>query len=219
MFTFRLSSVKAPLSALSIVMAVSGCASSTFSYTLPSGQRTITTTKTIDKPREAVWASAVPSLGKDFFVINNIDKASGLINVSYSGDPHQFIDCGRVAASFTNARGTQNYNFDGSIKDALYTQFASPNMINIIRQMNLDGRINIIFESPTPDTTTVTVNARYVVERRIQARAPNGAADARRDEIAFSSNGRGDFPPLGNAVPTACLPTGKLEQDVLNLIK
>ncbi|MBN3850136.1 hypothetical protein G3N58_25430 [Paraburkholderia sp. Ac-20342] len=204
--------------AIALVATLAGCASSSMSYTEPAVRQKTTISKTINRSRDAVWAAAVPALGKDFFVINNMDKASGLINVSYSGDPHSFVDCGHVSASFTNARGTQNYDFDGSDKDANYTQFKSPLLINLHRQMNLDGRINIIFEQPTPDTTTVTVNARYVLERRIQARANNGAGDSRRDEISFSSNGRAEYPALGASQTTVCVPTGRLEQDVLQLI-
>ena len=206
------------LPATAFLLFLSGCASSTLSYTEPANVQKVQISKTIDKPRDAVWAAAVPALGKDFFVINNMDKASGLINVSYSGDPHSFVDCGHISASFSNLRGTQNFEFDGSARDANYTQYKNPLMINLHRQMNLDGRINIIFESPTPNTTVVTVNARYVLDRHLQARASNGAGDSRQDEVSFSSNGRAAFPEVGVTQATSCVPTGKLEQDVLRLI-
>ena len=71
-------------------------------------------TKTVPRAREAVWTSSVPEIGKQYFVINNIDKASGLINVSYSGDPERFIDCGLITSYVKNARGERTYSFQGS---------------------------------------------------------------------------------------------------------
>jgi hypothetical protein len=52
-------------------------------YKPPSAlDKPILSTKTINRPIDSVWKDAVAELGKNFFVINNIDKASGLINVS-----------------------------------------------------------------------------------------------------------------------------------------
>ncbi|WP_175682668.1 hypothetical protein [Burkholderia cenocepacia] len=206
------------LTGVSAALLLAGCASSNLSYTAPGAHPT-ETTKTIAKSRDAVWAAAVPALGKDFFVINNMDKASGLINVSYSGDPHDFVDCGHVTGFFENARGRQNYSFDGSIKDTAYTQYKNPLLINVRRQMNLDGRVNIIFESVSANETRVTVNARYVVQRHLAARASNGASDGVNDNVAFSSGGRGAFGDIGGSVHTECVPTGKLERDILSLIQ
>ena len=45
----------------------------------------------------------VAGIGDSFFVINNLDKESGFINVSYSGDPCMFVDCGRVNSDVTTA--------------------------------------------------------------------------------------------------------------------
>ncbi|WP_175787313.1 hypothetical protein [Burkholderia anthina] len=206
------------VSGVSAALMLAGCASSGLSYTAPQ-THSAATTKTISKSRDAVWASAVPALGKDFFVINNMDKASGLINVSYSGDPHDFVDCGHVTGFFENARGRQDYSFDGSVKDTAYTQYKNPLLINIRRQMNLDGRVNIIFESVTANETRVTVNARYVVQRHVAARASNGMADGVNDNVAFSSGGRGAFSNVGSNIQTECVPTGKLERDILSLIQ
>ena len=61
--------------------------------------------KVIDKPRDAVWNASVPALGRQFFVINNLDKSSGLINVSYSGDPEKYVDCGQVSSYVKNLQG------------------------------------------------------------------------------------------------------------------
>jgi hypothetical protein len=70
--------------------------------------------KIIDKPRDIVWNATVPELGKQFFVINNLDKSSGLINISYNGDPEKYVDCGRTTSFFKNAIEERTYDFPGS---------------------------------------------------------------------------------------------------------
>ncbi|MFM0134900.1 hypothetical protein [Caballeronia grimmiae] len=202
------------------VAALSGCVSSEFNYTPPSTVPTTTGfSKTINKPRDAVWAAAVPSLGKDFFVINNIDKASGLINVSYSGDPHAYVDCGHFIGFFQNAEGRRDFSFDGSAKDALYIQYIKPNAANVQRHLNLEGRINIIFESPTPDTTLVTVNARYVLDKRNNIRLFTGQSGVNTDQMSFGSTSPGSFTPTADGTITQCVSTGKLERTVLDEIR
>src|SRR5262245_57370267 len=85
-----------PLPPLLILAALAcGCASR-FEYIKPPSQVATPNFKMIEKPREEVWNAAIPALGKQFFVINNLDKDSGLINLSYAGDPEQYIECGRI---------------------------------------------------------------------------------------------------------------------------
>lgn len=200
-------------------VALSGCAPSAVSYMPPVRSYSSDTSKVIARSRDAVWSAAVPSLGKDFFVINNMDKASGLINVSYSGDPHDYVDCGHVRTSFDNASGHHEYAFDGSAKDAVYTLYKYPLLVNVHRQMDLDGRVNIIFETVSDTSTKITVNARYVVRRQVNARASNGQGGNQSDSVAFSSRGHGAFPVTDNNQQTECVPTGKLERDILSLIQ
>jgi len=205
---------------LMAVGALTGCVSSEFTYTPPTTQPVRAGfTKTINKSRDAVWAAAVPALGKDFFVINNMDKASGLINVSYSGDPHAFVDCGHFTGFFQNAQGRRDFSFDGSAKDAVYTQYIKPNAANVQRHLNLDGRINIIFESPTPDTTLVTVNARYVLDKRNNVQLFTGQSGVNTDQISFGSTIPGSFTPTADGTVTQCVATGKLEHTVLDQIQ
>jgi hypothetical protein len=77
---------------LLFTFVLNGCASH-FSYTRPVGIQRLENSKILEKPRDAVWNAAVPALGKQFFVINNMDKSSGFINLSYSGDPETFVSC------------------------------------------------------------------------------------------------------------------------------
>jgi len=61
-----------------ILLAMTGCAGKV-EISRPMSQAT-TNSKVIRLPRDVVWNRAVPNLGKQFFVINNLDRSSGLIN-------------------------------------------------------------------------------------------------------------------------------------------
>src|SRR5262245_21227292 len=71
------------LFAVCIVAFVAGC-SGKMDYVRPSASPVASNSKTIAKPRDIVWNASIPELSKQFFVINNMDKSSGLINMSYT---------------------------------------------------------------------------------------------------------------------------------------
>ena len=124
-------------------------------------------TKIIDRPRDAVWNAAVPELGKQFFIINNLDKSSGLINISYSGDPEKYIDCGRITSYVKNARGERTYDFAGATAQQNY-EIMEPGvgLFLIDRRMALEGRVNLVFQEVNSSQTRVTANTRYLVQRQ-----------------------------------------------------
>jgi hypothetical protein len=87
--------------------------------------------------------------------------------------------------------------------------------------MALEGRINFILEDLGPSRTRATANTRYVVTRTVQSRRADGrgATPPHSDTIGFNSGQQAEFPPLGGAQPLACRPTGKLETEVLDLVR
>ena len=177
--------------------------------------------KTIERPREAVWTSSVPELGKQYFVINNLDKSSGLINVSYSGDPERYIDCGRVTSYVKNARGERTYDFAGSKAQQIYEIMDSGSgLLFIDRRMTLEGRVNLIFEEVGSNATLVTVNTRYVVGRTTTIRsAANNASRNTNDTVSFNSGGAASFPANAKGQSLECVATGVLEREILSFIK
>lgn len=208
-----------PRLALSLVCA--GCLSGHFEYTppqpnLPSAANSLT----VDKPLDAVWKELVPALGTRFFVINNLDKESGLINVSYSGNPEGYVDCGQIESWVDNARGKRAYNMAGASSQAYEYKGPDGGLYLSERKVNVDGRMNLILESLSPTQTRITLNTRYVVTRHLQWRRVDLAVPgSSTDSIAFNSGQRAEFPRRGTATPLTCHPTGKLEADVLDLVK
>ena len=175
--------------------------------------------KVIDKPREAVWSAAVPELGKRFFVINNLDKSSGLINISYTGDPEKYVDCGRIISFVKNARGERTYNFAGSSAQQSYEILESGGLFFIDRRMSLEGRVNLIFEEVSANQTRITANTRYVVQRvRAIRAAANNASQTLTDSVSFNSGSSANF--AGQESQAAqCAATGNLEQEILNALR
>jgi len=147
---------------LGLAVFIVGCAGKV-DYIPPSTIPRADNSKIINKPREVVWNVAVPALGKQFFVINNLDKSSGLMNLSYSGDPENYIDCGRVISYVKNVRGERTYDFPGAKAEQTYEVMRQPDLFVVRRKMSLEGRINLVFEDAGPDQTKVSVNTRYVV--------------------------------------------------------
>ena len=201
-------------------MLLAGCAGKV-TYVRPSvtplqGQNS----KIIDKPREAVWNATVPELGKQFFVINNLDKSSGLINVSYSGDPEKYIDCGRINSYVKNARGERTYDFAGAKAQQNYEIMDPSGLLFIDRRMALEGRVNLVFEEVTPNQTRVTANTRYIVNRQRTVRnAVNNFPQTLNDSLTLNYGGTAAFPSDQNGNTSECSAPGYLEREVLGAVR
>jgi hypothetical protein len=159
--------------------------------------------RVVNLPKNKLWSMAVSNLAKTFFVINNIEPASGYINLSYSGDPEGFVDCGSV--HFHNLTG--GYDFDVASNS---TEIPSAQ-----RKISMDGRANIIIQEAGTDKSRVTVNVRYVIHQDFMQVSIDGLFGTNENHTlngAFNSNQLGR---LGNFT---CLPTGKMEEKILGLI-
>lgn len=204
-----------------VVSGLAGCAGKV-DYIRPtmqmaSGQNT----KLIQRPRDAVWASSVPALSKQFFVINNLDKSSGLINLSYTGDPEKYIDCGRITSFVKNAQGERTYDFAGAKAQQNY-EILNPGagLFFLDRRMSLEGRVNLIFEEVDASTTRVTANTRYVVTRaQIVRAAAGGFPQNSNDSISFNSGTSAPFPANQRGEFAECAARGVLEQEVLGAVQ
>ena len=207
--------------ALLIATLVTGCAGKV-DYLRPTTKaQGAQNGKTIDKPRDTVWNASVPELGKRFFVINNLDKASGLINVSYNGDPEKYIDCGRITSYVKNARGERTYDFPAAKAQQTYEVMNQGNLFFLDRKMSLEGRVNLVFEEVSPNQTRITANTRYVVQRQSTVRAAtNNMPQTFSDSASFNSGGSATLATgSSGAQPTECVSTGALEAEILSAIR
>lgn len=195
------------------------CVSGSVSYTPPAPiSGPATNVVTVAKPRDEVWRTFIPEIGKSFFVINNVDQGSGLLNVSYSGDPERFVDCGQAYSKVKNLRGERVYRFPAARAQQLYEMKDGDNIYVLNRSMALDGRANIVMEVIGPTSTRVTVTARYVVTRKVSAvQVGSRIPQLSEESLSFSTGQRAAFKT--GSTPTTCQPTGYFEQQVLALLK
>ena len=148
---------------LCVFLSLTGCATSTLNYYEPP-VGDIQNTVQINEDFEIVWDRLVKNLASDFFVINNIEKNSKIINVSFSSNnPENFVTCGNTFRTFKNARGEANYNYDPA-QSTNYTMTDNNGMVfHCRRNAKLNGRVNI-YVSPNDKGTLVNVNSKYILD-------------------------------------------------------
>lgn len=197
-------------------IALGGCAGKV-DYVKPTAKPSAgANSKTINRSRDAVWNSSVPELGKQFFVINNLDKASGLMNISYSGSPEKYIDCGVITSYVKNVRGERTYTFPGASPQQNYEVMTKEALLVVDRRMALEGRVNLIFEEIGANQTKVTANTRYVITKTAAVHNVQGhLLNRQTDTISFNSGGTAAFPGQSSE----CTSTGTLEADILSAVR
>lgn len=198
-------------------LCLSGCATSKVDYTPPQPVK-VENQVVVQEPFELVWDRLVRNLASDFFVINNIEKSSRIINVSVSSTkPTDFVDCGVSVREFSNAAGKRNYRYDPSESTQYTVANDMGHLFNVSRSGRLEARANIYVAPEGKNTTIVTSNAKYVVDVKMQAwnvyNQPAGADDF---SFIFSTK-----EPYVETTPNGvtCVPRGNLEQRILDYAK
>lgn len=88
------------------------------------------------------------------------------------------------------------------------------------RKMELEGRVNLIFEEVASNQTRVTANTRYVVKKSIAVQNVNGApVGSNVDTVSFNTGASATFSPQNDGRATECVTTGRLETDILDAIR
>lgn len=203
------------VSIFAIPLILTACAGADFSYRAPIN-KTIENEIILDKPFEYIWDGYVAELSKSFFVINNIEKSSRLINVSFSANtPSKYVDCGiTTLVSKHPARGEETFVYSVADDSQMWAGVKGTNhIVNRRRNTSLDGRINI-FIAPERGGTLVRVNARYVMNFQIQETGVTYAYNnSYNNKLSFSSN----EPATDNEV--TCRSTGALEAELIRIAR
>ena len=205
---------------LAAVACISGCARETY-VVLNTTPPPSANYRVFDKSRDDVWDASVQEFGKNSFVVSDFDKASGLISISYSGDPQKFIDCGNIASHVKDSKGERTYDFSGAKAQASYEVMASDVLFNIIRKMSVEAHVSLVFKQVNPDQTKVTANTIYIVQKDVVSRrADSSFSQSWSDSITFSNRGAASFPnDVNSAATTVCKPNGELEREILAVLK
>jgi len=156
---------------LMFALFVIGCATPGRSTVMinPPTDSTFKNEKIINKPFSLVWDELVSELAKSFFVINNIEKESRIINLSfYSDTPEKFVDCGKTRRTYSRRKENEEYVYDIAGSSSFKVAYATgpnknlPGTQFMSRKSSLDGRINI-YVAPKGDGTQISVNGRYIL--------------------------------------------------------
>lgn len=223
---------------ISMVALISGCATQGVN-TNQHAEDAITKINNeivVPKSTSEAWDILVKELSKSFYVINNIDKESRIINISFSTDfPSDYIDCGHTTRTYTRGDKTETYSYDTAASATF--KAATPEQPNlnfsyyglIRRQTSLEGRSNIYVAPDDKDknSTIVTVNTRYIWTLKFQLRicAENiygqiVTCDRRPDEtdtIMFNTNQTGKSNFVSDTA--TCFSKGKLEREILDMAR
>ena len=218
---------------------ITGCATqgiSSFKYTENASMQ-INNEIVVSKPQSQVWDILVKELSKSFYVINNIDKESRIINVSFSSNsPSEYIDCGKSHRTYTQGDKTETYDYDVAgpatfkVATARQEHPAFANYVIIRREPLLDGRSNIYVAPDEKDNskTIVTVNTRYIWTIKVKgesfAQHVNGNVFSRgrlpeeTTTVTFNTSQSGQQ-DIGDGSKMTCFSKGKLEKDILDMTK
>ncbi|WP_028112947.1 hypothetical protein [Ferrimonas kyonanensis] len=199
--------------ASALVLALSGCASSTLTYTQPE-LAPVTNQVVIDQPFDQVWDRLVRNLASDFFVINNIEKSSRIINVSFSSaSPTDYVSCGHSLRQLNNAQGTQIFEYDPAASTAFPFTNDHGLLFHAQRATRLEGRTNI-YLAPEGTGTLLSVNTKYVVKVNIDY-SNSSKQFLRRDDLTFDFSTRSPYRE-GGVNGLQCAANGALEQRVMD---
>lgn len=149
------------IACLSLLLAAS-CSITTASYEAPKVvSESESWTRTIDQPFGIVWEALIDHTSGTFFAIDNFEKDSGLLTLSFGASGiGEFVDGGHW--TFKRTPGTDPItglhvpalSFDGNYAD----------YIEIYANGRLTGKMNLFVRQLEENQTEVKVRARYVVQ-------------------------------------------------------
>ena len=191
---------------VSVVLALTLSSCMTANYTKPTHKDTKEQyTLTVQKNFDTVWSQLIQYSASTFFAIDNYEKDSGLITLSFGASkPSEFITGGHWVAS------SQAVNFDGDYVDYMSTY----------NNGTLNGKMNIVVTAVSETESSVTVNARYIfttpTKRNQYAVAPGTtwSFDTGNCNTSIVSN-----PSSGTGNTRTICPTYKAERAIIDAIK
>ena len=193
------------LALLVLVGLMGGCAAPatmTFQHT-PAEDRRVDNSITINKPFEQAWNDMIKRMTVSQYRINNIEKASRIINLEYQidnpADVEKYIDCG------TNHRTIQydseprkfDYSVANSTPYEVVFQDRYYYWYEISPSSTLSGTVNVYMSPLNEQQTEVSVNARYKVRRTF-----SGEYYTQRNSGKYLRNGKFKWEPVSFTLTT-----------------
>lgn len=192
---------------LSLLLA--GCISSKSIYKPPTHESSQQLyTNEFNKPYSVIWEALINYSASTFFGIENFEKESGLLTLSFgASNPQEYITGGYWKTDIVY--GVNELHFEGD-----YVEYLS-----LYQNGSLVGKMNIVVKKIDETNTKVVVNARYVFSTNItdaDGRSYNNTWSFNTggcSEIMVSNASKGTQPTR-----TLC-PTYKAENAILNALE
>lgn len=196
---------------------IAGCATSEIHHKDKSSIPEINNRIVVNSSFNNVWDGLVREISKSFFVINNIEKDSRLINVSFSADkPSEYIDCGTTTVTSSHpSRGEQTWTYESADDSSYWMGIDGTNhIITITRNTDLSGRANIVLLPSENGHTSVTVNVKYVFEGDVDTR---GVTASYYRNSTFTLDFSTNNPTTDEGM--TCSSNGTLESELINMAR
>ena len=172
-----------------IVVFIIGCVANPTYIRPPMNSKITNNSIEIKKDYDAVWTSLIEYSSKSFFSIKNIEKESGLLTLNFgSGEPEKFVNCGIINSPGIRYKGS----YIGAIERTGY--------------VDLNGVMNIFVKPITNNSTSITVNTRYIVS----------AKDGGLPKQTWTFDTNGEQTRRTGIVNVTCKPTLKAENNIIN---
>lgn len=199
------------------VLLLASCASHSLNYHAPT-ERDASTSKIVNKPFKKVWEKVVEGLAQKNFVIDSVNKDSGLIVVSRKlNPPSLYADCGKWDGHFKNMRVDEKYNFQGA-DSANYMMKNGDAYTAINRASSLNSKSNIFVKKLDEKKTNIQVNSQYNLRFDLKMTTyvyPQGQVYGRDNlTMDWTSQEKGRF---GGNNKTECVSNFALEDSILEL--
>lgn len=194
---------------ISSTLFYAGCATSNATYK-PPVQENISKknyTRTINKPFDEVWQNLVSYAATTFFAIDNFEKDSGLLTLSFgASNPEEYITGGDWYIEERNF--VSKLNFEGD-----YVEYAK-----LYLNGGLTGKMNIVLTKVNNAQTKITITARYIfsISHQIQQGVYNQTWNFDTGNCQSKNIGN---PTKGTPSTRTICPTYKAENTILNAIE
>ena len=119
--------------------------------------------------KEEIWGKLIEGIGSKFFIINNMDKQSGFLNVSYSGDAKNYVEGGSIHLEFGKTEYVSHPELDKDFPATLAYVESNTRYGIYRRSVNLEGRANVVVTEIDSTHTSVSVNIKYILEIDVTA--------------------------------------------------
>ena len=160
----------------------------------------------INKNFDETWTSLIDFVNDSFFKIENLDKDSGLLTLSFgSKEPENFIDCG----DFEYTLFFTGEEFKGS-----YIDYVKSGLLAV-----LEAKMNINIQKIDNESTKISIKTNYTFSTQHAL----GYYDPKLNQTySFVSGGYQTIDvinPISGSIPTrTCKSTDFAENEILNVI-